>query len=378
MAKPYVYTPYKESEDVVNRRGKMDTATSSANNFWNKGYSVGAGGYGGQISYLDNQYKNTLKSAPSQNYKYNNQKAYNKALNNILNRKAFQYDLSNDQLFQQAKENYQAMGQAAMADTIGQASAMTGGYGNSYATSAGAQAYNNYLQQLNNSIGDYYAMALNAYNAENDRLNNAFGAVSQDRATDFNEWQGDWNVTNSLLNHYGGRLDNLYSLDNSAWSQKGKGLTDMANIYSDQFGTALSNDISIHNANESGKQAQSDSELKNEQYQHEKDNDAWEQNFRKQQFEYQKGKDKLDYSLELAKAGAKTPETNDKTLYSLKEKIDEYKKKLDKDNSLSGNIPGTNNSKRDQLLAQYVERLLMNYKGLDRESQKSLYQYAGL
>jgi hypothetical protein len=54
----------------------------------------------------------------------------------------------------------------AMQDTIGQASAMTGGYGNSYAATAGNQAYQGYLQQLNDRVPELYQMALNQYNQE--------------------------------------------------------------------------------------------------------------------------------------------------------------------------------------------------------------------
>ena len=39
-------------------------------------------------------------------------------MNAVANRKPFSYDLSNDTLFQQAKEQYQNMGKVAMADTV--------------------------------------------------------------------------------------------------------------------------------------------------------------------------------------------------------------------------------------------------------------------
>jgi hypothetical protein len=43
-------------------------------------------------------------------------------------------------------------GKSAMQDTIGQASALTGGYGSTYATSAGNQAYNAFIEDAYNNL----------------------------------------------------------------------------------------------------------------------------------------------------------------------------------------------------------------------------------
>ena len=51
----------------------------------------------------------------------------------IVNREKFSYDLNSDMLYQQYKDQYTLQGKLAMMDTMGQAAAMTGGYGNSYA-----------------------------------------------------------------------------------------------------------------------------------------------------------------------------------------------------------------------------------------------------
>lgn len=257
----YNYQPYRESDSVINYKNKQDTATRNYNNYANTNYSAGAGGLGSQIdsaqSRLNSLYNNNNLS---QQFKYSKQNQYNDALNAISNRKAFSYDLADDQLFQQAKQQYQAMGKTAMADTIGQASAMTGGYGNSYATTAGAQAYNNYLQQLNNSIGDYYAMALSAYNGETDRLNGVFNAYSADRSTEANEWSNNWNVYNQLYSQYYNQYSDMLNKDMSAWQQKGSNLYNAANLASSQYNTASSNDISTWSTGESMRAEQASQE----------------------------------------------------------------------------------------------------------------------
>ena len=64
------------------------------------------------------------------------------ALQQILSRPDFQYDLGSDPLYRQYADNYVNLGQMAMMDTMGQAAALTGGYGSSYGAMAGQQVYN--------------------------------------------------------------------------------------------------------------------------------------------------------------------------------------------------------------------------------------------
>lgn len=94
----------------------------------------------------------------------------NETLQQILNREKFSYDMNGDMLYQQYKDQYTTQGKLAMMDTMGQAAAMTGGYGSSYAQTAGQQAYQGYLQQLNDRIPELYQLALNQYNAEGDKM----------------------------------------------------------------------------------------------------------------------------------------------------------------------------------------------------------------
>lgn len=247
----YSYSAYTPSGTVNEYKKRQDTATNNYNAYANAGYSQGAGGLGYAIdtaqSRLNALYRgNNL----TQQFKYGNERQYNQALKDITNRKAFEYDLSQDHLFQQAKEQYQAMGKTAMQDTIGQASAMTGGYGNSYAASAGNQAYNAHLQELNNSIGDYYAMALSAYNNETDRLNGVYSALASDRSAQANEWSNNWNVYNNLYSLYSNDLNNARQQDMSAWQQKGSNLYNAANLATGQYSTASSNDINTWNNQE--------------------------------------------------------------------------------------------------------------------------------
>ena len=77
----------------------------------------------------------------------------------IAERGDFSYDLGRDPVYRQAREQYQTAGRLAMQDTMGQAAALTGGYGSSYGQQTGQQAYNAYLQQLNEIVPELYAQA---------------------------------------------------------------------------------------------------------------------------------------------------------------------------------------------------------------------------
>ena len=94
----------------------------------------------------------------------------NDTLQKILNREKFSYDLNGDMLYQQYKDQFTTQGKLASMDVMGQAAAMNGGYGNSYGQAVGQQAYQGYMQQLNDKIPELYQLALNQYNAEGDDM----------------------------------------------------------------------------------------------------------------------------------------------------------------------------------------------------------------
>ena len=83
--------------------------------------------------------------------------------------------MSADPLYQQYRAQYMDAGRSAMRDTMGQAAALTGGYGSSYASTAGNQAYQSYLQQLNDKALTLQDSAFNRYQAEGSRLQQLLG-----------------------------------------------------------------------------------------------------------------------------------------------------------------------------------------------------------
>lgn len=109
--------------------------------------------------------------------------------NRITNREPFRYDLNGDMLYQQYKDQYVNLGQMAMMDTMGQAAGLTGGYANTYAQNAGQQAYQAYLQQLNDVVPELYGMARDQYNQEGQELYNQFSMVQSLDETEYGRYR---------------------------------------------------------------------------------------------------------------------------------------------------------------------------------------------
>lgn len=113
----------------------------------------------------------------------------NDLMGQYLNRDQFKYDVNEDALYQQMKDMYVMQGQKAMMDTMGQTTALTGGYGNSWAQGAGQQAYQGYLQQLNDNIPDLYQMALNQYMNEGDQIAQNIGMMMDQEGIDYGRYR---------------------------------------------------------------------------------------------------------------------------------------------------------------------------------------------
>lgn len=117
------------------------------------------------------------------------QNQLNDIIAQIQNREKFSYDLNADALYQQYKDQHNTQGKMASMDVMGQAQAMTGGYGNSYAQTAGQQAYQGYLQKLNDKIPELYQLALSQYNKEGDDMYNQASLIAGMEEQDYGRYR---------------------------------------------------------------------------------------------------------------------------------------------------------------------------------------------
>lgn len=113
----------------------------------------------------------------------------------IAGREAFDYEPEEDEAYQRYARLYAARGAAAMEDTLGKAAALTGGYGSSYAQSAGQQAYNGYLQELAALVPELRQAALAEYQQEGKALQEQYSLLHAQEKADYDRWQderADW------------------------------------------------------------------------------------------------------------------------------------------------------------------------------------------
>lgn len=129
-------------------------------------------------------------------------------MSKIEGREKFSYDFNKDPLFQNALASAMSSGQTAMQDTMGQAAALTGGYGSSYATSAANQAYNDFVKGAYEQLPEYYQLARDAYNQEGQELYNQLGMYQT----------ADNTAYGRLADAYSANLANAQSIYNQEYS----------------------------------------------------------------------------------------------------------------------------------------------------------------
>ena len=118
----------------------------------------------------------------------------------IMNRQPFNYDLGTDPLWNQYSDMYVQKGRRAMQDTMGQAAALTSGYGNSYAQGAGQAAYGNYLQELNAMAPEFQQQAYGRWQQEGADMLDRYNALQNRENIEYGRYQ-------DALNNYWGELD---------------------------------------------------------------------------------------------------------------------------------------------------------------------------
>lgn len=131
----------------------------------------------------------------------------------IVGRPDFSYDFNADPIYQQYKDQYVQQGNLAMRDTMGQAAALTGGYGSSYATTAGQQAYDAHLQQLNNVIPELYDAAYNRYRGEGEDMLNQWDMLNQQDQTAYGRHRDTVSDYYDFLDYYTRKHQNEREFD---------------------------------------------------------------------------------------------------------------------------------------------------------------------
>jgi hypothetical protein len=165
---------------------------------------------GASVTQAYQQYQNQAAAKPeAYQSQYDQQIA--DAFNNIMNRKAFQYDMGADPIYQQMKDRYLQQGKMGMMDTMGQAAAMTGGYGNSYAATAGQQMYDQHLTALNDQLPALHDRAYGKYRDEGQDMYQQLGMMQGLDDREYGRYRDDVSDWGSMLD----RAMDLYQNERS-------------------------------------------------------------------------------------------------------------------------------------------------------------------
>lgn len=167
----------------------VSTAAPKAGGNVRTGYTPGK-----TVTQAYNQYLKQQKKKPgAYTSQYSSQ--IQSAFDAIMNRPDFQYDMGADQAYQQMKDRYMQQGNMAMQDTMGQAAAMTGGYGSSYAQTAGQQMYNQNIQALNDQLPELMDRAYAKYRDQGQDMYQQLGMLQGQDDRDYGRYRdtvGDW------------------------------------------------------------------------------------------------------------------------------------------------------------------------------------------
>lgn len=180
------------------------------------------------------RYEKVLSSKPGEY-----ESAYRREMEDILekleNREDFSYSLNDDILYRQYRDSYMSAGRQAMEDVSGQAAALTGGYGNTYAASASSAAYERYLAQLSDKIPELYQLSRQAYDAEGDELYSLYSLYMAADSADYEKYRdsvSDWQ--NERNYYYGEYLDELENARDDYYERLAV-LQDAAEMESDDY-----------------------------------------------------------------------------------------------------------------------------------------------
>ena len=138
-------------------------------------------------------------------------------LGKIEKREPFSYDINGDALYEQYKDQYIRNGKLATEDVMGQAQAMTGGYGNSFAQTAGNEAYLSYIAQLNSMIPELEERAYGRYQDEGAALLEQYALLAEQEGIDYDRYRNELSLYLDERDYLTGRLDAEKSFDYSKY-----------------------------------------------------------------------------------------------------------------------------------------------------------------
>ena len=168
----------------------------------------------------------------------------------ITNPEQFKYEFNGDNLFRSYADYYTQMGKQASADAMGQAAALTGGYGNTYAQNAGQQAYQQYLLGLYDKGLDLYDRAYQRYQDEQAGNLNQYNVLANADQTDYGRYRDEYGDWQNERDYYTGRYDTESERDYSRWTGNRDYWTGLAQVENADYRSEQERQEAIRQYNE--------------------------------------------------------------------------------------------------------------------------------
>ena len=143
----------------------------------------------------------------------------------IINREGFRYDINSDPLYMSYRDRYTREGRLAMKSTMGQAAALTGGYGSSYSQAVGQEQYGAYLEKLGNVMPQLYSAAYSRYKSEGE-------ALSEQYAMAVKRGEGEYNRYRDRLSDAKAQQELGYKLEQQDYERQQKAFQTLMSLIS--------------------------------------------------------------------------------------------------------------------------------------------------
>ena len=170
-------------------------------------------------------------------------------LDNILNRKAFNIndDPNYKQLYDQYAQSYMLQGNRAMRDQLGASAGLTGGYGSTASQAAASQAYDNYMEQLNDRNMQLMNLAYGMYQDETADRYNQLNAVTTLDNTDYGRYRDDVSDFFNERDYWANRYQNEYANDYGQYRDDVSDYYNDLNYYNNRYAQEYGNETEADN-----------------------------------------------------------------------------------------------------------------------------------
>ena len=208
--------------------------------------------------------------------------ALKKVYGEIESREPFRYSVYEDPLYKQYEDRYTTLGRRAMRDTVGEAASLTGGYGNTYAETAGQQQYGAYLEKLYDIAPELYNMALSRYTAEGDALADRFTMLGALSDREYGQYTDALSAYYQNVNALQSAADTAYERGYQNWYDAQKMAADAEKFSYQQAQDAYQKELDAYNM-----------QLTADRLAYEKEVEAYNRQWNEQKWAYEKEQDAL-------------------------------------------------------------------------------------